>query len=240
MKNGQGFVKRVTTVTLEEFRALLKSHNDKLDVEEPTSDERGSGEISEQLKAALENFKGKKFSATVPFKAPKTIKTKRRPQKKETKDSKPSAKPQKYGPILWKKVNLPKSDAQQVNTNTAPTGGLRLTKASWKIKGKVIDQTSYFRNDIFGSLVWAVEKKHPLVEVAEVDFDITIDGNRLGTHKLTIRHKPSGEASQNNYTTLLSWGEVSAQIRQANITGKTFKLYGPAPKSNDPFFIEIV
>ena len=37
---------------------------------------------------------------------------------------------------------------------TAPTGGLRLTQAGWKVRGAVIDQTTYFRENVFSGSSW--------------------------------------------------------------------------------------
>ena len=127
--------------------------------------------------------------------------------------------------LVWKKENLPTSDAQQVKSGTAYTGNLKLTKANWKVNKVVIDQTKYFRESIFGNLKWMKEKENPYVEKVEARFHITIFEKELGVKKLTIRHKPSGESGQHNYTTYISWGVIQKEIINANITGKTLFLY---------------
>jgi HKD family nuclease len=148
--------------------------------------------------------------------------------------------PINHGVLLWQKSNLPNSDAQQTRDGSNPTGGLRLTQAGWTIDGDEIDQTTYFRNDIFGNLVWMEWRASPYSEKAETNFDIYILGTSYGVHNLTISHKPSGEAGQGNYTTILHWGDLIDIIRQSNLVGKTLSLYAPPPGQAEPFTIEII
>ena len=56
---------------------------------------------------------------------------------------------------------------------------------------------------------------------------------------LKIRHKPSGEAGQHNYTTLISWGELSNAIKERNLTNRLLNLYR-FNDSEDTFRLEIV
>ena len=143
------------------------------------------------------------------------------------------------GKLLWLKENLPSSDVQDVKKGTAPTGGLRLTQANWKVSGNVIDQTTYFRQTVFVGLDWKKEKTAPFVEVAEASFRLRIDGKEIGQQTLKIRHKPSGEAGQHNYTTLISWGKFNKQIGSLRLTGKTLSLYAPPDVQKEPFLISI-
>lgn len=144
------------------------------------------------------------------------------------------------GQLVWKKANLPRSDVQSTTsgTTTNPTGGLRLTRAHWKIAGKYIDWTTYFRTDLFGNFDWRKERTLPFVEATKVLFNVKILGEDKGQYRLKIRHKPSGEADQSNYTTLLSWGTLGSLIRKSNLVGKTLLLYAPPKGSKEPFFIE--
>lgn len=142
------------------------------------------------------------------------------------------------GRLLWKKTNLPASDVQRQSGNV--TGGLRLTKAGWKVSGKPIDQTRYFRNEVFGHLIWSVWKERPYSEKAEVNFNVYFLGKNYGIHQLMISHKPSGEAGQYNYTTILHWGDLAETVRQLNLVGKSFSLYGPPNGQAEPFVIEVV
>ena len=139
--------------------------------------------------------------------------------------------------MLWQKTNLPASDVQRQTGNV--TGGLRLVQAKWKVSGILIDQTIYFRNEVFGHLIWSVWKTKPLSEKAETSFDVYLLGESYGVHKLMMSHKPSGEAGQHNYTTILHWGDLAETIRELNLVGKTFNLYSPPLGQTEPFIIEV-
>jgi len=141
------------------------------------------------------------------------------------------------GELLWQKRNLPASDVQRQSGNVI--GGLRLTQADWKVSGNPIDQTTYFRNTVFGHLLWQTWKTKPFNEKAETNFDVYLLGKNYGTHRLMISHKPSGEAGQRNYTTILHWGNLAETIRRLNLVGKTFNLYSPPKGQAEPFVIEV-
>lgn len=140
------------------------------------------------------------------------------------------------GPVLWAK-KLAKSDAQSQKGH--PTGVVRLTQAKWEIDGKIINQITYFKRDLFGAFPWTTIKAHPLVDATEVQFDITILGSSIGVHTLKVSDKPSGEADQGNYTSSLHWGELADDIRKARLAGRTLRLYGPPEGSIEPFFLDI-
>ncbi|MFN7118027.1 MAG: hypothetical protein ACK4TA_14600 [Saprospiraceae bacterium] len=123
--------------------------------------------------------------------------------------------------------------------NTNPTGGLRLVKANFTVNGQRIDQTTYFRDELFGRYNWTEIKQNPHVEMAIVPFEITIKSEFLGRFDLVVRHKPEGEAEQNNYTTLISWGELGDTIRDANLVGARLELYAPV-NEHDAFQIVIL
>jgi HKD family nuclease len=139
--------------------------------------------------------------------------------------------------LVWQKTNLPASDVQRQTGNV--TGGLRLTQARWSVNDNPIDQTTYFRNEVFGNLVWREWRTTPYSERTEADFDINILGESYGIHQLMISHKPSGEAGQHNYTTILHWGELGDIIRELNLIGRTFSLYSPPSGEIEPFTIHI-
>jgi HKD family nuclease len=129
--------------------------------------------------------------------------------------------------LVWRKTKMDNSSVEIPNSSsTNPTGGLRLVQAKYKVDGKVIDQTSYFRNRVFGRLNWSIDRsKRVHYEITRANFDVYILGNFIGRHLLQIRHKPSGEAGQGNYTTSISWGSLSQTIRAAQLGGKTLHLY---------------
>lgn len=141
--------------------------------------------------------------------------------------------------LVWRRRRLPASSVEIAGTeNTNPTGGLRLVQDKFVVDGAIISQTTYFRSSVFGDLPWAIEKTVPLVEKAIGKFYVSVLGEDLGMVPLEIRHKPSGEAGQHNYTTSISWGGLSKTIREKVLTGRALNLYR-SEGANDTFKIEI-
>lgn len=141
------------------------------------------------------------------------------------------------GKLVWTRKKLPSSSVQAGGSGTNPTGGLRLVQDDFVSGGSRIDQTSYFRN-LFKKYTWKQVRKSPYVEAAKVPFEITIKGVYHGQFDLKVRHKPSGEAGQHNYTTSISWGTVGSIISKVNLTGSRLDLYAPKGKGK-PFQIVI-
>ncbi len=141
------------------------------------------------------------------------------------------------GVLLWRKNKLAASDVERSPAGNV-TGRLKLVKSNFKVGDKLIDQTSYFREKVFGNLEWA-PKEHTEKEIAEAIFVIKVMGEDLGVHRLTIGHNPYGEAGQNNYTTHISWGGLSDKIKKLNLEGKMFSIYAPPEGQREPFYIEI-
>lgn len=237
MKEGQGFARRVTLENLEKFSSLLQNMLESGGTKNKTKKriKKLIAEISasQGIKEIETIFKGKSIKISIPFKASfrKNNKIKKVTQSKRRT---PIAAVQ--GTPLWEKM-LSATDAQ-VQTGHA-TGDLRLVQAKWKVAGRTINQTTYFRDDVFGNFKWGVVKQHPLNELTKVFFKIIIQGRLMGTYKLAVRHKPSGEASQGNYTTSILWGaKLSRLIRSMNLTGKTLRLFDPSGNKKR-FIIEI-
>lgn len=149
----------------------------------------------------------------------------------------PVGKPSAIGELVWTRKKIPASSVQ-LSPGGNPTGGLRLVQDDFKVSGEKIIQTQYFRNDLFGKYIWKEIKSSPFVEAAKVPFEITIFGKFQGKYSLEVRHKPSGEAGQHNYTTSISWGELGETIREAKLTGSRLDLFAPKGK-NKPFHIVI-
>lgn len=147
--------------------------------------------------------------------------------------------PRPAGVLVWRKT-LPPSDALQVNPGTHHVGGVRLTQAQFENPpGQRIDQTTYFRQ-IFADYQWEREsggrrdQEHTFVPIR-----IVIRGHDYGVRNFEISHKPSGEAGQANYTTILRWGrEFNPTILTENLTGTVLSLYETAEPDAD-FLIEI-
>jgi HKD family nuclease len=134
------------------------------------------------------------------------------------------------GSLVWEKRDLPSSDSQQVSGNTAITGVIRLSDANFLINEERIDRNTYFRDSVFGILVWTTEvrtKNSPL-QVARCNFSITIDGKELGIRELRISHDPDRISDQNNVPTTIHWGSaLISYLKENSIVGKTLKLYYP-------------
>lgn len=145
------------------------------------------------------------------------------------------------GVLVWRKI-LTRSDALQVREGTAHVGGVRLTQAQFEYPpGQRIDQTTYFRR-LFADYHWERESgRHRRIDQEHtfVPMRIVIRGGDYGVHHFEISHKPSGEAGQNNYTTILRWGhEFNRIVVQENISDATFSLY-ETNNDSEPFLIDI-
>ena len=60
--------------------------------------------------------------------------------------------------LMWRKT-LSRTDAQRQKGNQ--TGDLRLTQARFEYRGKRIDQTKYFRYEVFGDGEWSEPDRPP-------------------------------------------------------------------------------
>jgi len=140
--------------------------------------------------------------------------------------------------LVWQKLSLSNSDAQNVPTGTAITANLKLSQARFKVNNAIIDQTTYFRNQVFNNLTWVQTKpNNNSYEEAFCPFDVTIVGNPIGTFTLKLSHDPVRIAGQGNTPTWLHWGNaILPFLQQTNITGRTLNLY----QTNQSFSIEIV
>ncbi len=151
----------------------------------------------------------------------------------------PESKPTIYEKALVWKKKLPASDALQVSEGTNVVGGVRLTQAKFESPvGSRIDQTTYFRN-LFSDFRWEREGRHRDQERAFVPMRVAILGRDYGIRNFEISHKPSGEAGQANYTTILKWGRnFSPTIKRLGLTGHTLRLYETTERKA-PFLLEI-
>jgi hypothetical protein len=143
------------------------------------------------------------------------------------------------GLLLWRKT-LPQTDALQVPDETHHVGGVRLTQARFEnLPGHRIDQTTYFRN-LFRDFQWEHEGGgHRDQEHTFVPMRVFIRGRDYGIRNFELSHKPSGEAGQANYTTILRWGrEFTPTITRENVTGTVLSLY-ETPDAGVPFLLEL-
>jgi len=111
---------------------------------------------------------------------------------------------------------MTRTDAQRPpQSNSNPTGDLRLVQARHPI-----EQTTYFREDFFGSLDWTSRpgSRGPIDETI-VPFHVLIDDVDHGMNELKVSNKPSGEAGQRNYTSGLHWGPLTPVLASGEFTG---------------------
>ena len=142
-----------------------------------------------------------------------------------------------YGNLVWMKPSLPTGDLQLLAVGNA-SGVVRLTQAKFEVNGAVIDQTRYFRYDVFGGLKWTIDPNDPGKQIAFAPFALVIAGVYVGDFDLQLSHKPAWEAGQGNYTTGLHWHDATPHIRKPGLIGRTLKLYEPS-LPNHKFIIEI-
>ena len=119
-------------------------------------------------------------------------------------------------------------------------GGVRLTQAKFENpSGQRIDQTTYFRQ-LFAEYNWEHESGgYGNQEHTFVPMRIIIKGIDYGIRNFEISHKPSGEAGQANYTTILRWGrDFNSIIVRENVTDAIFSLY-EIVEENAAFLIKI-
>ena len=190
--------------------------------------------VSEKVRKLVQSLFPKRKNPNPPQEFRRNSTRIKKSKKKKTAIAINPAVPSTPGNIAWSRSNLPASSVQ-ASPGGNPTGGLRLVQAGFKVNDDIIDQTTYFRNDVFGSLDWIPSGDS---EIATTLFDVFINGNYIGAHKLEIRHKPSGEAGQGNYTTLISWGHLGETIKDSNLTGKALTLNYPSGEST-PYTISI-
>jgi hypothetical protein len=110
------------------------------------------------------------------------------------------------------------------------------TQAKFTVGGSVIDQTTYFRNNVFGNLNWTTTTSGK--ETAVVNLALVIAGVLVGVYDLPLSYNSAWESGQGNYTTALHWDAATPQIRDIALVGRTLSLYAPSG-SNSPYVIEI-
>lgn len=130
-----------------------------------------------------------------------------------------------FGQLVWAKPNLPATD---LKLNAAHAAGvLRLTQAKFKVNGTVIDQKTYFRNQVFATLNWTFNTGAQKDE-AVAPVSLVIAGVHVGDFDMPLSHKPAWESGQGNYTTGLHWDDATSHIKHFGLVGRTLKLYQPA------------
>ena len=235
MKKGQGWARRVTLENLPDFAPWLRQADDQQ--AEFEREKRKQKKVETTGKPSP--FRGVPLSLPSRFRPSRRASKSSEPHKDSTKTAKPKmiSAPGRGVVLLWKRT-MSRSDAQKTSGKTNPTGCLRFTQA-WRDNEREIDQTTFFREEIFGRFPWRVLKEKPYEEATDVPFHVTLNGEPMGNFVLQIRHKPSGEAGQHNYTTSLHWGKLMPVVREKVRPGQVFSLSAPAKGKRKAFYIEI-
>jgi hypothetical protein len=113
----------------------------------------------------------------------------------------------------WSK-KLTRSDCGQPRPGSNTTGALRFTQARHPIK-----QATWFRQVLFSDNSWTADPTHVGRERASIRFDVEIQGAKLGTHVLALKHDAEREADQSNFTTDLKWGSLTPAIIAQDLVG---------------------
>lgn len=107
------------------------------------------------------------------------------------------------------------------NPNSNPTGSTTLGSGTFDD----IDRVTYFRNDLFGHLVWTL---NGTIETAAQEFDLVIKGVLLGTFDLTLRHsltRAAAAAVDKNSPTSLSWNDARPLVARADLLDRTMRIW---------------
>ena len=235
MKKGQGWARCVTLDNLPDFATWLRQADDAQT--EAARKERKQKKVAARgqpspflgVPLALASRFGFKRSGKQGGSAQKGV--------QHTGERRSAERIASRGDFLWRRT-LSRSDAQKTAGRTNPTGCLRFVKAR-RLNPKRIDQRTFFRNEVFGRFRWNVVETDPYEEATVVPFHVTLNGKPLGVFELQIRHKPSRESGQNNYTTSLHWGELMSVVREKVNAGQLFSLFAPSAGKQKPFYIEI-
>jgi len=221
-------LKKITKILITR---LVKENIVPLEIDRISAYDKEAGPERKETEMLIEKIFPKRGAAKIPFGfRTRTKANKRSKQIKSGKGAKYDIE-SNFGKLMWRRTKLPSSSVQSAGTGTNPTGGLRLVQDKFFYKGHKIDHTKYFRDVVFGKAIWKEIKSTPFVEVAVVPFNITIFGEYIGKFDLEIRHKPSGEAGQHNYTTSISWGESGIIIRDYDLAGKQLYMYASKRKA---------
>lgn len=105
--------------------------------------------------------------------------------------------------------------------NSNPTGSTTLGSGTFDD----IDRVTYFRDDLFGYLVWTLKGT---IETATQKFDLVIKGVLVGTFDLTLRHSLTRAAAaphDNNSPTGVSWNEARPLVAREDLLDRTMRIW---------------
>ena len=117
----------------------------------------------------------------------------------------------------WGKT-LSNSDAQRKKQGNQ-RGAITLVQGDYRGK---IDQTLYFRNDLFSQETWTpgTANTGQPIETAMVPMHVTINETYHGVMDFKVTNASNREAAQNNYTAELHVEPVTPLFRQTDMSGR--------------------
>lgn len=136
--------------------------------------------------------------------------------------------------LVWVLPSLKRRHLQIPIGNTNPTGSLSLGKGALT----EIDQTIYFRKEVFSDAVWTISPFDIDKETASANFELIISGISYGIFNLLVSNNPRFESGQHNYTTSIHWGVAREYIAREELLDRELRLYKNKIKPNE-FIIEI-
>jgi hypothetical protein len=88
--------------------------------------------------------------------------------------------------------------------------------------GFPVDTQTYFREDLFGHVDWVPGKTRTNkdIETASIRMATSILGIHLGVLSFSVSYARNRHARQNNYTSILHLGPLSAIFSSQNMTDK--------------------
>lgn len=124
--------------------------------------------------------------------------------------------------VEWWSKDLEASDAQRKAVGNQ-SGVVALTQADRRGQ---IDHTTFFRNDLFGGLVWqqAPTRTGHMMDIARVSMHTTIQGTYIGVLDYEVTHDTARESKQRNYTTKLSLGPIRGEFARVDMTGRKMTI----------------
>jgi HKD family nuclease len=129
--------------------------------------------------------------------------------------------------LVWVSKGLTERDLNiPSGANTNPTGSMLLKKG--KIEG--IDQRSYFREAVFGSIRWENDPNPSSTHLqrAEAEFEVVIKGLNYGVRTLKLTHNTRTDTrsyEQLNAMTQVHWGTAREIIAHGDLLGRELRLY---------------
>ncbi|WP_182112335.1 MULTISPECIES: phospholipase D family protein [unclassified Actinotalea] len=124
--------------------------------------------------------------------------------------------------VEWWSKTLPASDAQRKQSGNQ-SGVIALTQADRRGE---IDQTSFFRNDLFGGLLWqqTPTRTGHMMDAAQVRMHTTVLGAYLGVLPFEVTHDHFREQQRSNYTAKLALGPIRDRFAQIDMTGTSIEI----------------